>query len=92
MVHERPVGQGGVGDLGQAGHRPCETAGLIEALGRRALVVAVEAGLGPMDVLVNNAGVARPLPLMTQTVLRGCGPGQHCPSAATPMMAGTPPI
>ena len=28
-----------------------------------ALVVAVEAALGPVDVLVNNAGVGRPLPL-----------------------------
>ena len=54
-----------------------ETAGLVSALGRRSLVVLadvsvaaevtrlvaeVEAGLGPADVLVNNAGVARPLP------------------------------
>jgi 3-oxoacyl-[acyl-carrier protein] reductase len=52
-----------------------ETAGLVSALGRRSLVVLadvsmsdqvtrlvaeVEAGLGPVDVLVNNAGVARP--------------------------------
>ena len=55
-----------------------ETAAQVAALGRRALVVAadvsvaaevtrlvaeVEAGLDPVDVLVNNAGVARPLPL-----------------------------
>ncbi len=55
-----------------------ETADQVTALGRRALVVAadvsvaaevsrlvaeVEAGLGPMGVLVNNAGAARPLPL-----------------------------
>jgi 3-oxoacyl-[acyl-carrier protein] reductase len=55
-----------------------ETAEQITALGRRCLVVtadvsvaaeitrlaaAVEAGLGPIAVLVNNAGVARPLPL-----------------------------
>lgn len=55
-----------------------ETADRIAAAGRRGLVVpadvsvavevtrlveAVEAGLGPVDVLVNNAGVARPLPL-----------------------------
>jgi 3-oxoacyl-[acyl-carrier protein] reductase len=54
-----------------------ETAGRVASLGRRGLVVpadvsvaagvtrlvaAVEAGLGPVDVLVNNAGVARPLP------------------------------
>jgi 3-oxoacyl-[acyl-carrier protein] reductase len=54
-----------------------ETAGLVSGRGRRGLVVladvsvaaevtrlvaAVEAGLGPVDVLVNNAGVARPLP------------------------------
>jgi 3-oxoacyl-[acyl-carrier protein] reductase len=53
-----------------------ETADQVAALGRRSLVVladvavaaevtrlaaAVEAGLGPVDVLVNNAGVARPL-------------------------------
>jgi 3-oxoacyl-[acyl-carrier protein] reductase len=53
-----------------------ETAAQAAALGRRSLVVgadvsvaaevtrlvaAVEAGLGPVDVLVNNAGVARPL-------------------------------
>jgi 3-oxoacyl-[acyl-carrier protein] reductase len=55
-----------------------ETAGLVSALGRRSLVVAadvsvaaevkrlvgeVEAGLGPVAVLINNAGVARPLPV-----------------------------
>jgi 3-oxoacyl-[acyl-carrier protein] reductase len=55
-----------------------ETADLVTALGRRPLVVAanvsmateatrlveaVEAGLGPIDVLANNAGAARPLPL-----------------------------
>jgi 3-oxoacyl-[acyl-carrier protein] reductase len=55
-----------------------ETAAQVAALGRRSLVVqadvsaaaevtrmvaAVGAGLGPVDVLVNNAGVARPLPL-----------------------------
>jgi 3-oxoacyl-[acyl-carrier protein] reductase len=54
-----------------------ETAARIAALRRRGLVVAadvsgaaevtrlvaeVEVGLGPVDVLVNNAGVARPLP------------------------------
>src|SRR5262245_28048166 len=55
-----------------------ETAAQVAALGRRyaiamadvsvaaevtRLVAEVEAGLGPVDVLVNNAGVARPLPL-----------------------------
>jgi 3-oxoacyl-[acyl-carrier protein] reductase len=55
-----------------------ETAAQVTALGRRSLVVPadvsvaaevtrlvaeVEAGLGPVDVLVNNAGAARPLPL-----------------------------
>jgi 3-oxoacyl-[acyl-carrier protein] reductase len=55
-----------------------ETAAQVTTLGRRGLVVAadvsaaaevtrlvkeVEAGLGPVDVLVNNAGVARPLAL-----------------------------
>src|SRR4051794_11767604 len=54
------------------------TARLVAGAGRRSLVVAgdvsvaakvtrlvaaVEAELGPVDVLVNNAGVARPLPL-----------------------------
>jgi 3-oxoacyl-[acyl-carrier protein] reductase len=54
-----------------------ETAGLVSGPGRRGLVVAAhvpsaaavtrlvaaaEAGPGPADVLVNNAGVARPLP------------------------------
>ena len=55
-----------------------ETAAQVAALGRRGLVVAadvsvaaevtglvaeVEKGLGPVEILVNNAGVARPLPL-----------------------------
>src|SRR5262249_15885161 len=55
-----------------------ETAGLVTALGRRAFpgraaasvpaavtraVAAGAAGLGPGEVLVNNAGIARPLPL-----------------------------
>src|SRR5437660_322552 len=55
-----------------------EAAGQIAALGRRCLAVqadvsrsaevarlvaAVERGLGPVDVLVNNAGATRPLPL-----------------------------
>jgi 3-oxoacyl-[acyl-carrier protein] reductase len=56
----------------------CETADRVGGLGRRSLVVAgdvsaaaevsrtvteAEAGLGPVEILVNNAGVARPLPL-----------------------------
>jgi 3-oxoacyl-[acyl-carrier protein] reductase len=55
-----------------------ETAGLVSALGRRSLVeaadvavaadvtrlvAAVESGLGPIAVLVNNAGAPKPLPL-----------------------------
>jgi 3-oxoacyl-[acyl-carrier protein] reductase len=53
-----------------------ETAGQVSALGRRSLVVVadvslaaevtrlaaeVEAGLGPVDIRVNTAGIARPL-------------------------------
>jgi len=60
-----------------------ETARAVENEGRRAVVVkadvsdpgqvdrlaeAVNAALGPVDVLVNNAGVARPIPLDALTV------------------------